>query len=113
MIMKRSKISKRYKFQALLTPGPGGDGGLAAVPPGQIRRMVVRGQHHETHGSQFFSALVTNNGDGTGWLRDDHFIVTIVLTGDAPREYFDIGDHVALWLGSDIASGVVTRRLFI
>jgi hypothetical protein len=104
---------KRYKFQALVTPGPAAGGGLAALPPGQIRRMVVRGQHHETQGSQFFSALVADNGDGSGWLADDHVIVTIAVTADDPRAYFGIGDHFALWLGSDIADGVVTRRLYI
>ena len=61
----------------------------------------------------FFSALVANNGDGPGWLADDHAIMIIVLAGDDPGEYFDIGDRFALWLGSDIARGVVTRRLFI
>ncbi len=75
--------------------------------------MVVRGQHRQTHGSQFFSALVTNNGDGSEWLGDDHVIVTVVLTGDDPREYFGGGDEFALWLGKDIAAGVVIRRLFV
>ncbi len=40
-------------------------------------------------------------------------IVTIVLVGDDPREYFEAGDSFALWLGSDLGRGVVTRRLFI
>jgi hypothetical protein len=35
---------KRYKFQALLTLDRAGDSEPAVVPPGQIRRMVVRGQ---------------------------------------------------------------------
>lgn len=104
---------KRYKFQALLTLDASGGSEPVPVPPGQIRRMVVRGQHHETHDDQFFSALVTNNGDEPGWLGHDHAIMTIVLTGDDPDEYFGIGAPFALWLGSDIARGVVTRRLFI
>ena len=58
---------KRYKFQALFTLDPPGNGGPAAMLPGQMRRMVVRGrgQHHETHGSKIFSALVTSNGEGS------------------------------------------------
>ena len=104
---------KRYKFQALLTLTPAGDGGQAAVPPGQIRRTVVYGRHHETHASQSFTALVGNNGDGSEWLAHNHLIVTIVLTGDDPGQYFDIGDHFALRLGADSASGIVSRRLFI
>ena len=104
---------KRYKFQALVTFGQPANDGPAAVPPGQMRRMVVRGQHHQTHASQFFAALVTDNGEDPPWLGDDYVIMTIALVGDDPREYFDIGDHFALWLGSDIGRGVVTRRLFI
>jgi hypothetical protein len=67
--------AKNFKFQALVTL-PGGEPGPAAVPPGQVRRMVVRGQHH-------------------------------------PSEYFGGSDRFALWLGGDVAGGVVTRRLFV
>jgi len=35
---------KRYKFQALVTLDPPGNGGSAAMLPGQMRRMVVRGR---------------------------------------------------------------------
>ncbi len=57
--------------------------------------------------------VVTNNGDGSEWLTADHLIVTVALTADDPGKYFAIGDHFTLWLGTDIASGVVSRRLFI
>ncbi len=97
---------KRYKIQALLTLSPAGDGRQAAVPPGQIRRMLVHSHNHETHADQFFTGLVANHGDGSEWLKDDHLIVTIVLTGQDPDKYFDIGDQFDLWLGGDIASGV-------
>jgi hypothetical protein len=39
--------------------------------------------------------------------------MTIVLVGDNPREYFDVGDEFAFWLGGDTGHGVVTRRLFV
>lgn len=63
--------------------------------------------------SQFFSALISNAGDGSDWLGDSHAIVTVMLAGDDPAAYFSAGDHFSLWLGSDIADGVVTRRLFV
>lgn len=111
---------KPYKFQAFVTVGSPGRGepavhpsmAAATLPPGQIRRMAVRGEHHDTHGSHFFSALVANNGDSSDWIGDNHAIVTITLAGDDPAEYFSAGDHFALWMGHDIADGVVTRRLF-
>lgn len=109
-----------YKFQAFVTVSPpeedSPDGlpptAAAELPPGRIRRMTVRGEHHATHGSHFFSALVANSGDSSEWIGDNHAIVTVMLTGDDPAEYFSAGDHFALWLGHDIADGVVTRRLF-
>ena len=38
---------------------------------------------------------------------------SLLAVGGDTSEYFDIGDHFALWLGSDIGRGIVTRRLFI
>ena len=102
---------KRYKCQALVTLDP--PSGRAALQPGQTRRMVVRGQHHGTHGSQPFSALVTPAGDDSPRRDDDHVIMTVALACPEPSEYFEVGDHFALWLGGDIGHGVVTRRLFV
>jgi hypothetical protein len=84
--------------------GGGGETGLA---------VQALGQHHQTHGSQVFSALATNNGEGSPWIDDDHLIVTIVLYGNDFREYLDIGDRFALWLGDGTCRGIVTRRLFV
>jgi hypothetical protein len=47
---------KRYTFQPLVTLDPSATG--AAIRAGQPQRMVVRGEIHETHGRQLFSALV-------------------------------------------------------
>ena len=103
----------RYKVQALLSLDPRGRRGPAWLPPGQTRRIVVRGQHHQTRGSQVFSALAMNNGEGSPWIDDEHVIVTIVLYGNGFREYLDVGDRFALWLGNDTCRGIVTRRLFV
>jgi hypothetical protein len=106
-------IVQRYKFQGLLTLGTAGSGDPVAAPPGQLRRVVVRGEHHQTHGSRIFSALITNNGDGSRWLNSGHAIVTVVLVGEDPGDYFHVGGHFTLWQGSDVGHGVVTRRLFV
>jgi hypothetical protein len=37
--------------------------------------------------------------------------VTVMITGEDPAAYFSAGDHFALWMGHDIADGVVTRRV--
>jgi hypothetical protein len=109
---------EQYKFQALVTLGAsaGTHGGLsvkADLPPGQLRRMVVKAEDHQTHGTHFFSALVANSGDGPAWLGDDHAIVTVMLCGGDCADCLSVGDHFALWSGHELADGIVTRRLFI
>jgi hypothetical protein len=112
---------KPYKFQALVTLGSARDASPEAMRGGQPQRLVLRGQHHdmlrgerhETGASKFFSALATRNGEDYRSSDDDHLIMTIVLVGNEPREYFEVGDSFTVWLGRDLGRGVVTRRLFI
>lgn len=101
-------MARRYKFRAMLTPAPAGAGDEA----GQMHRMVLRGFHRQSHGCKMFSALVTSD-DHPGWLSDDRAMAIIALYADDAGDYFDIGDHFAVWLGTDVADGVVTGRLFV
>jgi hypothetical protein len=104
---------KRYKFQALVTLGSRREGQPAGMRDGLPQRLVLRGQRHETGTRKFFAALATPNGESTRWSDDDHLIMTIVLVGDEPREYFEVGDSFTVWQGRDLGRGIVTRRLFI
>ena len=104
---------KRYRFQALVTLGGSPEGSPAVTSGGQPRRVVLHGHSHETGEGRFFSALATRSGEVPPWPEQDPVIMTVVLVCDDPREYFDIGDSFAFWLGSDRARGVVTRRLFV
>jgi hypothetical protein len=126
--------SHAYKFQAFVTlvprqpdqagigdsssvpgesPESGGTSASSALPRGEIQRMTVRGENHNTHGTQFFNAIVSNYGECADWIGADHAVVTIRLQGDDPADYFSAGDHFSLWRGRDIADGIVTRRLII
>jgi hypothetical protein len=110
-----------YKFQAFVTVNAGEDADAsgppptasATLPPGTTKRITLRGEHHDTHGSHFFTALVANSGDSSEWIGDSHAIVTVMLAGEDAADYFSAGDHFALWVGHDIADGIVTRRLFM
>ncbi len=104
---------QRYKFQALVRLGPSRGPGPTLVPDGQAQRGVVQGQHHETRDRRFFSAVVTKNIERPPWPDPDPVIMTVVLQGDDPADYFGAGDRFALWLGHDQVRGVVTRRLFV
>ena len=115
---------QRYKFQGLLTVdpppqsrapcGPGGHPASrpAFLPTGVLQRMVVTGEHRETHAARIFSALVTTSPDGAAVQDGNHVIVTISLFGNDPADYFKAGADFALWQGRDVGHGVVTRRLF-
>jgi hypothetical protein len=103
---------KRYKFQALVSLYPPEEGGAARQLPAPSCRLVVRGRHHETRGSKVFSALVQDSGEAEFRPADPRRTVTMVLVGDDVLEYLGPGDQFSLWLGRDIGSGVVTRRLF-
>jgi hypothetical protein len=39
--------------------------------------------------------------------------VTLRLSGDEVGDYLGVGEHFCLWLGDDVAEGVITRRLFV
>jgi hypothetical protein len=104
---------KRYKFQALVTPSPGGDGDARAKLSSGSHRMVLRAESSETHRTQVFSALV--DGDGAESFRPGHphLMVTLRVIGDDVPDYLDIGSHFSLWSGEDVGQGVVTRRLHV
>jgi hypothetical protein len=104
---------KGHKFQALVKVSPAGQrasGDSVVLVPGQVRRMAILGEHHGTGQHHFFSALVTNEGEGEGWLDPGHEIVTIAIRGEDLTEFFGAGDHFALWLGDEVADGVVVGQ---
>ena len=73
---------KQYKFQALVTLYAA-DGGppcpkLDAAP----RRMVLRGRSDESGRSQFFSALVSQDGDMPVRSRNPRLEVILRVAGD-------------------------------
>ena len=115
---------QRYKFQGLLTVDPppqsqspdGPDGRPAPrpafLPTGVLQRMVVSGEHCETHATRIFSALVTTSADGAAVEDGNHVIVTISLFCNDPADYFKAGADFALWQGREVGHGVVTRRLY-
>ncbi len=104
---------EQYKFQALLKLGPADEHDTSAVATGRTQRALVRAVQHDSEGSIFFPALVTSYGDGSEWLPATDLVVTIVVRGEHPRDYLDVGESFSLWRGRDIASGVVTRHLYV
>lgn len=102
---------KRYKFQAVVTLPAAPDSEPEPYAASQLRRLCIRGQHHDTGSTRFFNAMGCSGGvDGRG--PGGCTIMTITLVSTEPRQYFDVGDQFTFWQGSDVGRGVVTRRLF-
>lgn len=104
---------KQYKFQALLTLYTANGGAPYPELDAAPRRMVLRGRSGESGRSQFFSVLVSRDGDMP--LRSGHPRLEVILrvAGDDVAEYLGVGRQFNLWLGEDVGEGIVTRRLFV
>ena len=109
-VRRVASAMKRYKYQALVSLPPQDVAGLGALSPGSACRMVIRGRHHETGASRFFSALVTTSADTVPG--DSHIVLVITVVGDDADDYLGAGEDFALWRGHDIGRGVATRRIF-
>jgi len=102
--------SKRYKYQALVTPVPREADDQEALLRGPVCRVVVRASHHETHHSKLFSALVTSE---EGQQPGRSSVMTMVVVGNDADDYLTPGEHFALLRGREVARGTVTRRLYV
>jgi hypothetical protein len=101
-------MARQYKYRALvrLDPAVGGDRPLPEVGG----RVVVRAEHHDTHRSKMFSALV--NGAHEPLRAGGHSIqLTVTVLGEDVGDYLEAGDTFALWRGHDIGRGLISRRL--
>ena len=106
-------VVKLYKFQALVTLHPANDGGPCPKLDEAPCRTILRGRSVESGRCQFFSALVNRDGEMPFRHGSPRVQVTLRVAGDDVAEYLDIGSNFNLWLGSDVADGIVTRRLFV
>ena len=102
----------QYKYRALVKLSPSaaarGDPDLAETGG----RVVVRAEHHETHRSKIFPALI-NGTRGEPRLAAEHSIqLTMTVVGDDARDYLEPGDTFVLWRGHEVGQGVISRRLF-
>jgi hypothetical protein len=104
---------KHYKFQALVTLSPANSGPPCPTLDAAPRRMVLHGRSDESGRSQFFSVLVSRDGDMPFMSGNPRLEVVLRIAGDDVAEYLSVGRHFNLWLGEDVAEGIVTRRLFV
>jgi hypothetical protein len=104
---------KHYKFQALVTPYAANGGPPCPALDAAPRRMLLHGRSDHSGRGQFFSVLVSRDGDMPFPSGNPRLEVVLRIAGDDVAEYLGIGRHFTLWLGEDVAEGIVTRRLFV
>lgn len=104
---------KHYKFQALVTLYTTSGGPPCPTLDTAPRRMVLRGRSDESGRCQFFSVLVSRDGDMPFRSGKPRLEVVLRVAGDDVAEYLSVGRYFNLWLGEDVAEGIVTRRLFV
>jgi hypothetical protein len=103
-------MARQYKYRALVRLDPDAAGDHGPLLPEPEGRVVVRAQHHDTHTSKMFSALVSGAGE-QAVTRDHSVELTVTIRGEDVDEYLEAGDHFALWRGHDIGQGVISRRI--
>jgi tellurite resistance protein TehA-like permease len=102
----------RCKFQATLTFLPVPAQARPAAVTWPAWRAVLSATRGGIGDGQLLTALVASQ-DGAGAPVASHPIVTLIVVGQNPADCLGVGDAFTLWRGYDVASGVITRRLFV
>ena len=74
---------------------------------------MVRAHHHESHRDKIFAALIDATSEEPLRSADHSIQLTMTVTGDDVRDYFEPGDTFVLWRGHEIGRGVISRRLVL
>lgn len=100
----------RYKFQAIVKLLPAA---RDALPPGQLpTHAVIRSaDHHGPSGGQYTGLVLS--WELSPVVSDDEAIAVVVAYGPDPAACLPIGGTFALWRGTDLAVGTVTRKVFV
>ena len=101
-------MARQYKYRALVRLDP--DAGSDRPLPETGGRVVVRAEHHDTHRSKMFSALVSGVHEPV--RAGGHSIqLTVTVLGEDVGNYLEVGDTFTIWRGHDIGRGLISRRL--
>jgi hypothetical protein len=103
-------MARQYKYRALVRLNP--ENADSALPL-QGGRVVVRAEHHDTHHSKMFSALVTGVPEESVQARGRRVELTVTVLGENVGDYLEVGDTFTLSRGLDIGQGVISRRLHL
>jgi len=101
---------RRYKFQAIikLLPSAG-----QALPSGEppTHAVIRSADRHGPSGGQYTGLILS--WEPSPVVGDDEAIAEVVAYGPDPAACLPIGGTFALWRGTDLAVGTVTRKVFV
>ena len=101
---------KRYKFQAIVKLLPAAREALQAGQP-PTHAVIRAADHHGPSGGQYTGLILS--WDPSAVVGNDEAIAVVVAYGPDPAACLPIGGTFALWRGTDLAIGTVTRREFV
>jgi hypothetical protein len=102
----------QYMFRALVTlDTAAGEVPAAGYPSGTHHVMVHAHRPGRPGGEKYFEAVITRD-DGQPLRPGEQAVVTITVPDLDAEALLAAGERFALWHGSDIGHGVVSRQVF-
>lgn len=108
---------RQFRFRALIVLNPVGPGSATLNPPAsqypnRTHALMIQARPLRSAGrSRVFPAELCWNSDEP-LHPGDRAEVTITVTGDEARAFFDAGQRSTLWSGCDVGHGTISRRVF-
>lgn len=111
----REKVDlvRLYKFRALINlDGGEPEGPPRPYPSGTHALMVRCARLGEPAVRRYFPAAIYRADEGPLNPGDTGVVVTIEIADDEACDFLGPGQPVTLWNGSDMAHGIISRRVF-
>lgn len=104
---------KQFKFKAVVSLGDSGQQPPGGQYPSGTHSLMVRVPcRHVPALHRYFPAVISRDDEQPLKPGDGGIIVTIAVADDEALEFFGPGQPIALWNGSEVGHGIVSRRVF-
>jgi hypothetical protein len=110
-------VWRQFKFKAIISLDPAAQLPAARFPaapyPAETHSVMVHAWAPGLPGSdRYFPAVIVRDDEQALRPGDSDVIVTISVPDDEASEFFSPGRPFALWTGTDVGHGTVSRHVF-